>query len=168
MRRALETGGHVWEDRVHHRNNRTGVTLIEVAVVVTLIGILVGITYPSVAGAMTKASARSAQTSVANYLARARSVAVQRGLPTRMILSGNTITVAVDSAGTLRNVGAPVDLRVVYGTTVTTSRSVIELDARGFAVGLTEAVEFSLTNGSGVSHVCVRRLGNIVPKRCSA
>ena len=153
---------------MHHRAKRTGVTLIEVAVVVVLIGILVGITYPSVAGAMTKASARSAQTSVATYLARARSVAVQRGLRTRMILSGNTITVAVDSAGTLRNVGSPVDLRAVYGTTVSSSRSVIEFDARGFAAGLTEAVEFSLTNGSGVSHICVRRLGTVVPKRCSA
>lgn len=146
--------------------NRKGITLIEVAIVVSLMGILTGIVYPSVAGAMTKAGARSAQGSVVTYLARARSAAVQRGRPSRMILTGNVIDVAIDSAGTLISLGR-VDLHAAYGVSVSSTQAVVQFDPRGFAVGLAGPVEFTVTHASAVRRVCVRRMGNVIMKGCS-
>jgi prepilin-type N-terminal cleavage/methylation domain-containing protein len=146
--------------------NRKGVTLIEVAVVVSLMGILAGIAYPSVASAMTKAGARSAQGSIVAYLARARSAAVQRGRPSRMVLAGNVVDVAIDSAGTFNSLGR-VDLHTAYGASVSASQAVVQFDPRGFAIGLTDPVEFTVRHGSAVRRVCVRRMGNVMAKGCS-
>lgn len=149
------------------RIERRGVTLIEVAIVVGLIGILAGIVYPSVASALTKANSRSAQGAVVAQLATARSAAVQRGRPGRVVLTGNVLNVALDSAGTLIRVGNVVDLYSTYDMSVTSTHSVVEFDTRGMAVGLAGPVEFTLTDGSTVKHVCVRRLGNVVMGRCA-
>src|SRR5688572_4066703 len=116
---------------------------------------------------MTKASARSAQGAVASYLARARAAAVQRGRPARMVLTGNVIDVAVDSAGTFIPIGGSINLNAAYGASVSSTRTVLQYDARGFAVGLTGPVEFTITHASAVRRVCVRRLGNVVMKGCS-
>lgn len=150
------------------RTIRRGFTLIEVAIVVGLVGILVGVVYPSIASALTKANSRSAQSAVVSQLAVARSAAVQRGRPARVVLSGNALTVALDSAGTLIPVGNVADLHSTYGVSVTATRSLVEFDPRGMAVGLAGPVEFTLTHGSTVKHICVRRLGNIVMSGCSA
>jgi prepilin-type N-terminal cleavage/methylation domain-containing protein len=152
---------------VRRRSSRKGITLIEIAIVVTLIGILGGIAYPKMASAMTKATARSAQGAVVAYLARARSAAIQSGRPARMVLTGNVIDVAVDSAGTYIPISGSFNLNAAYGASVSSTRTVVQYDARGFAVGLAGPVEFTISHASAVRRVCVRRLGNVVMKGCS-
>jgi prepilin-type N-terminal cleavage/methylation domain-containing protein len=153
---------------VYRRTDRKGVTLIEVAIVVTMTGILAGIVYPSMASALTRANSRSAQSAVVAQLAVARSAAVQRGRPARLVVTGNVLNVSMDSAGTLIPIGGAVDLHGTYGFSVSSTRNIIEFDSRGMAAGLEGAVEFTLTHGSVVKHVCVRRLGNIITSGCSA
>lgn len=146
---------------------RKGVTLIEVAVVVSMVGILAGVVYPSMASALTKANSRSAQGALVAQLAVARSAAVQRGRPARLVVTGDVLNVAMDSAGTLIPVGGGADLYASYGVSLSAAQSIIEFDSRGMAVGLAGPVEFTLTHGSTMKRVCVRRLGNIVMKGCS-
>lgn len=153
---------------MHPATERKGVTLIEVAIVVGMVGILAGIVYPRMASALTKANSRSAQGAVVAQLAVARSAAVQRGRAARLVLTGNVLSVALDSAGTLIPVGGSADLYGSYGFLASATRNIIEFDSRGIAVGLAGPVEFTLTHGSTVKRVCVRRLGNTVMKGCSA
>ncbi|MDQ4081225.1 MAG: GspH/FimT family pseudopilin [Gemmatimonadota bacterium] len=153
---------------MYHRSNRKGFTLIEVAIVVGMVGILAGVIYPSMASALTKANARNAQAAVVAQLAVARSAAVQRGRSARVVVIGNVLNVALDSAGTLIPIGSQADLYSAYDVSVSATHGLVEFDSRGMAVGLAGPVEFTLTHGANVKHVCVRRLGNIVMGACSA
>lgn len=75
--------------------NRSGFTAIEMAIVVTLIGIIALIGFPKIRQSLDKANVRSARAAVGTLAATARAAAIQRGCPAVIHFSASNATVWV-------------------------------------------------------------------------
>lgn len=142
-------------------STRRGFTLLEVAIVVVLMGIMGGYAAPRLFQARTRASARSASQAVVSQLARTRDIASRRRIATRVVLSSTTIRAYGTINGVEQEVLPPLNLTTEYGATLTSGKPEIRFDTRGFASGLTGHVEVSTYHGSSYSKLCVSRYGNV-------
>ena len=140
--------------------NRRGFTLLEVAIVVALMGILGGYAAPRLFQARLKASSRSAAQAVLAQVTRTRDIATRRRIPTRVTFSGATIRAIGTIGGVDQDVLPPLDLSIEYGATLSTGQSEIRFDTRGFASGLSGHVEVRTLHGSLSSALCISRYGN--------
>ncbi len=141
-------------------STRRGFTLLEVAIVVVLMGIMGGYAAPRLLQARTRASARSASQAVVSQLARTRDIASRRRIATRVVLSSTTIRAFGTINGVELEVLPPLDLTTEYGATLTSGKPEIRFDTRGFASGLTGHVEVRTFHGTVSSALCVSRYGN--------
>ena len=141
-------------------STRRGFTLLEVAIVVVLMGIMGGYAAPRLLRARTTASARSASQAVVWQLARTRDIASRRRIATRVVLSSTTIRAYGTINGVEQEVLPPLNLTTEYGATLTSGKPEIRFDTRGFASGLTGHVEVSTYHGSSSSKLCISRYGN--------
>ena len=140
--------------------NRHGFTLLEVAIVVALMGILGGYAAPRLFQARTKATVRSGAQAVLAQVTRTRDIASRRRIPTRVTFSGATIRAMGTINGVEQDVLPPLNLSTEYKATLSTGQSEIRFDTRGFASGLTGHVELRVLQGSLSSAVCISRYGN--------
>ncbi|HEX6058029.1 MAG TPA: GspH/FimT family pseudopilin [Gemmatimonadaceae bacterium] len=150
---------------------RTGLTLPELMIVIVLIGALLALAMPKLGKVDAQASTLSAAQTIAAQLATARAAAIATGYPSRVTVSGNTVTIATsDSLGTFTPMGKSVSL-ADYGVTVTASpASNVEFDPRGFASGIATMQRFIVdadTYGVPRDTVCVARIGLVMPNGCS-
>ena len=139
---------------------RVGFTLLEVAIVVVLMGILGGYAAPRLFQARMKASTRSAAQAVLAQVTRTREIASRRRIPTRVTFSGATIRAIGTIGGVDQDVLPPVNVSTEYAATLSSGQSEIRFDTRGFASGLTGQVEVTVLHGSVSSAVCISRYGN--------
>jgi len=137
--------------------NRSGFTIIELIVVIGVLGMLVLIGYPTLAGTLEKQDVRSARDRVAQMHSRARQNAISRGTRTTLRLrSGDLlITAAHPVTGVLDTVTTPRDVVADYGVAYTTTRDFLVFDPRGMGTegestvivvskaGYSESVEIS-------------------------
>ena len=72
-------------------STRRGFTLLEVAIVIVLMGIMGGYAAPRLFQARMRASARSASHAVLSQVARTRDIASRRRIATRVIFASTTI-----------------------------------------------------------------------------
>jgi len=142
-------------------STRRGFTLLEVAIVVVLMGIMGGYAAPRLLQARTRASARSASQAVVAQLARTRDIAARRRIATRVVLSSTTLRAYGTINGVEQEVLPPLNLTTEYGATLTSGKPEIRFDTRGFASGLTGHVEVSTYYGSSSSKLCISRYGNV-------
>jgi prepilin-type N-terminal cleavage/methylation domain-containing protein len=142
-------------------STRRGFTLLEVAIVVVLMGIMGGYAAPRLFQARTRASARSASQAVVSQLARTRDIAARRRIATRVVLSSTTLRAYGTINGVEQEVLPPLNLTTEYGATLTSGKPEIRFDTRGFASGLTGHVEVSTYHGSSYSKLCISRYGNV-------
>ena len=140
--------------------NPRGFTLLEVAIVVALMGILGGYAAPRLFQARMKASARSAAQAVLAQVTRTREIASRRRIPTRITFSGATIRALGTVNGVEQDVLPPLNLSTEYGATLSTGQSEIRFDTRGFASGLSGHVEVRAMHGTVSSALCISRYGN--------
>lgn len=76
---------------------RRGVTLPEVMIALTLIGVMVGMALPRLAGAMDRAALRGAQAELLGALDAARGAAIRLGEP--VLLAGSDAVIRVVGSG---------------------------------------------------------------------
>jgi len=143
-----------------------GFTSIEAMISLVIVGIMGSMAFPRLSSALEGVQLRAAQQSVAWYLARARASAIHNGRTTQFIRSGNTIFVAIDSAGTPVTLAPRQNLYEAHRATIETARDTILFDARGFAVGLTGAVKIFVVHEDRRDSVCVIGLGKVFTKGC--
>ena len=141
-------------------STRRGFTLLEVAIVLVLMGIMGGYAAPRLLQARTKAGARSASQAVLSQVARTRDIAARRRIATRVTFASTTIRAYGTINGVEQEVLPPLDLTREYGATLTSARPEVRFDTRGFASGLTTYVEVTTYQKSSYSRVCISRYGN--------
>jgi prepilin-type N-terminal cleavage/methylation domain-containing protein len=139
---------------------RRGFTLLEVAIVVVLMGIMGGYAAPRLIQARTRASSRSAAQAVLSQITRTRDIASRRRIATRVVLTSTTVRAFGTVNGVEQEILPPLSLTTEYGSTLTSGRPEIRFDTRGFASGLTTHVEVSTYHGTSSSRLCISRYGN--------
>lgn len=116
--------------------NRAGFTLIEILIVLTIIGIALGVAYNGVRSSTVKGGVRSAVDAVMSLHAVAKQSAIQRGRTSMLVLSGSTgraWVVSRKATGTgFDTVGGRVeDLAGRFGVTLRTTRDTFTFTPRG-------------------------------------
>jgi prepilin-type N-terminal cleavage/methylation domain-containing protein len=149
-------------------NNRAGFTALELATVMTLIGIIMAMTFPHLHGFKEREDSRSAQQQIAAYAAMARAAAIQRGRTASMRFDSDSMWVTADTVGSALRLRPAVSLRQNFGVTVTADQAVITFDPRGFSPSTPAAgVRYVVRRGALRDTVCVTRMGRIKIKECA-
>jgi len=136
---------------------RTGVTLIELAFVIALIGILAVMAIPRFAAFRDHAAADAAATSTVALLSTARHAAIRRAVVT---------AVAFDTAATSVTVFAGPDtierrpLGVVHGVRMAVTRDSIAYAPNGMGYGAANT-RVIVTRGASAETLTVSRLGRV-------
>ena len=143
--------------------NRRGFTLIELLIVVGLIGVIAMFAVPRLGRTLVRQSVRGARDEVVSMHAKARAAAVQRGSPTGLVFSGNTVLILTRHpvTGVLDTVGQPVDLMSRSGVTVTSTRSPLVFDARGRGIE-TSATTITVSKGPYSDQIVINMWGRLV------
>ena len=150
---------------------RTGLTLLELLIVIVMIGAILAMAMPRLGRADAQAGTASAARAIQSQLAAARAAAMHSGFPARVTIGGTSIQVETsDSAGVYTQLGKMVEL-ADFGVTVTPSpESEVVFDSRGFAPGVASTQLFIVDAGTyGVPKdtVCVARIGLVLPNGCN-
>jgi len=134
---------------------RSGTTLIEVGVTISILGLMASLTFPRFGAYRDRVAVEAAMASTLSLLATARQAALRRA----------TITsVHLDTAGAVIQVVAGVDtlerrsLLQVHGVTMTTTRDSIAFAASGLGFGAANT-QIILRRGAAADTIAVSRLG---------
>jgi prepilin-type N-terminal cleavage/methylation domain-containing protein len=145
---------------------RRGFTLIEVLIVITIVGILLGVVVPrygAISGAM---SVHSAKQELGSLLAQGRATAIQTDQTVLVVRTGNVISL-VGVSGTGSTIISQQDLHSQFGVDVSASRDTVTYDSRGMVVGNTATLKFVVKNGTTRDSVCLMALGKVTRVGCA-
>jgi prepilin-type N-terminal cleavage/methylation domain-containing protein len=136
---------------------RSGLTLLELAVVLTIVGVLTVIALPRLAGLRNASAVRSAASEVAASFTLARQSAVTRRAPVAVLLdtAAGLVMVRTGSAVLVRR-----PLRSIYSVTLTANRDSAVYDARGMGYGVSN-MTITIRRGSFVDTLTMSRLGRL-------
>ena len=146
---------------------KNGFTLVEMMIVVVLIGAIMMIGFPKVAGGLAKANLRSSRTTVANMFAKARAFAMQSNRTTSINFNGNNVVITAPprtlaGTGTVDSIGGVEKLSEAYGVTVSPTPASVTYDPRGIRnLGNGGSVKFMLTRNSKQDSVMVDAMGRV-------
>lgn len=136
---------------------RRAYTLLEMAIVVTMIGLLLAIALPRAAAVRDRASVRAAMTDLAAAFSLARRAALSRRALVSIVLDTATGTVEVRSGGSRlwrRTLGAS------YGIVLGSNRDSAVYDPRGLGYGVSN-LSLSVRRGAMVDTLTMSRLGRV-------
>jgi prepilin-type N-terminal cleavage/methylation domain-containing protein len=134
---------------------RQGYTLIELAIVLALLGILLGLALPRMSGALDGIHAGQAATRIALAHGRARATALAEQRIARVILTADSLVVVSGDSVRWRAPGPAMD-----GTAMMTEPEETSYAPNGLAMGAANA-RYVLTRGSARVEVFVSRLGRV-------
>lgn len=152
--------------------HRSGFTILELVVVMTIAGIIIAITGRGIASAYAGNNRSSATRVVGSTLFQARALAIQRSMRSTLVRSGSTILIFGDSATTRVQLGKTLDVNQRYGVTLTSnvtpavSRDSVFFDPRGVLTGSITNYKIIVTRNSKSDTVCVTGLGNSLTRGC--
>ena len=137
--------------------DRAAHTIAELALALTLIGIIAAIAFPPLAATSARWRLRAAAGDVVNAMTYAREAALARGVPSAVVIDEAAAEVRVTSgADTVfrRALGA------LHGVSVATSGDSVRFAPDGLATGVSNLTVL-LMIGSRVDSVVVSRLGRV-------
>lgn len=140
-----------------------GFTIIEVLIVIGLIGLMAAIALPRIGDALVRQNVQSGRAAVVSTHAKARAVAIQRGVASAFVISGNTLLVVSRNpvTGAVDTVGAPNDLYDRYGVSVVTTRDTLRFDPNGIGADGGDT-QITVTRGSHTESVDINSVGRVV------
>jgi len=142
---------------------RRGFTLIEILVVIGLIGLLAAIAMPRISQTLVNTNVKSGRAAVISAHGLARATAIQRGITSELVFSGNTLVVLSENPVTraVDTIGAPNNLYDRYGVTVTTTRDTLTFDPNGIGAdgGATKVV---VTRGAYTQSIEINAVGRVI------
>ena len=134
---------------------RTGTTLIEIGVTLSVLGLMAGLTFPRFGTYRDRIAVDAAATSTLSLLATARHAALRRATLTAVHLDTTTATILlVAGADTLERRS----LKDVHGVTMTTTRDSIAFAPTGLGYGAANT-QIILRRGMAADTISVSRLG---------
>jgi Tfp pilus assembly protein FimT len=136
---------------------RRAYTVIEMAIVVTMIGLLLAIAVPRVSAVRDRASVRAAMTDLGAAFSLARRTALSRRALVSVVLDTAFGTVEVHSGNTRlwrRTLGES------YGIVLGSNRDSAVYDARGLGYGVSN-LSLSVRRGDMVDTLTMSRLGRV-------
>jgi len=134
---------------------RRGTTMIEISVVVGILGLMAGLTFPRFGSYRDRVAVDAATSSTMSLLATARHAALRRATRTAVHLDTGTATVLV-VAGIDTLERRP--LRDVHGVVFTTTRDSIAFSSSGLGYGAANT-QIILRRGNATDTISVSRLG---------
>jgi prepilin-type N-terminal cleavage/methylation domain-containing protein len=141
---------------------RTGHTLIELAIVLALLGILLGLALPRMTGALDGIHAGQAAARIALAHGRARAAALNEQRVARVLLTADSLVVLVGDSLRWRAPGPAMD-----GATLLSAPSETSYAPNGLAMGAANA-RYVVTLGAARVEVFVSRLGRVRIVRSAA
>ena len=151
---------------------RKGVTLAELMIVTSIVGVVAGVALPRLATIRERADLSAATTRFTRGVVAARQAAIFRGAPAAFKTNGSTFWVVLDTTGSSTDsvvITPPIDIARTYGVQVSTSASetVIPFDPRGISTQAAERLfTFRHLASNAQTTICVSRLGNTIRERC--
>ena len=152
--------------------SRRGFSLLELMAVIVLAAVIAMVSVPKVRAVQRGAGISSAKLQLRTYLATARATAVRRGGTARLVRTGNTVTVTVDSSATQAVVLRSFDFNKNYTVLLSGTVDSVVFGARGLATNLGASgekfyiVADSIRVGRGRDSVCITRLGLVLETGC--
>lgn len=149
---------------------RSGFTMIEMMVVLSILGILAAIAAPRLRSALANARMRGAKTTLAAALVTARAAAVQHGGNGRFRVESGKAWAESGPTATAVIIADTIKLSSQYNVTATPASLSINFGARGLAVaGPAAGQVIVLTNELGrVDSLCITTLGVLLRRGCGA
>jgi prepilin-type N-terminal cleavage/methylation domain-containing protein len=145
---------------------RRGFTVIEILVVITIVGVLLGVVVPRygrISGAM---QVHSAKQEIASLLTQGRATAIQTDQTVKVVRSANSISLFAVS-GTASTLILQQDLGSQFGVTLSATRDTVGYDSRGMVTGNAVTLKYVVTNGDTRDSVCLMALGKVTRTGCS-
>jgi prepilin-type N-terminal cleavage/methylation domain-containing protein len=145
---------------------RYGFTLIELLMVITIVGVLLGVVVPRYGRISSAMQVHSAKQEIASLLAQGRATAIQTDQTVNVVRSANSISlIAVSGTGSM--LISQQDLGSQFGVTVSATKDTVAYDSRGMVTGNTTTLKFVVTNGDTRDSVCLMALGKVTRTGCS-
>ena len=153
-----------------HLAGRAGFTMVELAIVTTLNGLVSMMALPKVRGIVDKANVRSVRVVLANTVATSRASAAQRGCRAVVHFSasaGNAWVTACPrqrpGPGTVDTVGAVQPLGAQYAVTLATTADSIEYNPNGLSrTNVTTTVRVTANATGAKDSMIVNPIGKVV------
>jgi prepilin-type N-terminal cleavage/methylation domain-containing protein len=136
---------------------RSGLTLLELTLVLAISGVLTAIAVPRLVALRNASAVRSATSEVAAAFTLARQNAVTRRGAVAVVIDTAAGVIIVRGGG---NLLARRPLRSVYSVTLTANRDSAVYDARGLGYGVSN-VTITIRRGSSVDTLTMSRLGRL-------
>jgi len=151
--------------------HRSGFTLFELLIVITLIGVVLALAYPKIGRTAKVASLRTARSSMITALNVTKSSAVTSGKCAYTKLTSSAVTVFTTpcQGGTQRQIVSNRNFQNDYGVTLTLTKGAgsalsadsIGFDPRGVPLNTTQSSVFTITNSAGSRTVSIGNYGMI-------
>jgi prepilin-type N-terminal cleavage/methylation domain-containing protein len=145
---------------------RSGFTLVEVLMVITIVGVLLGVVVPRYGAISGGMNVHSAKQEIGALLAQGRATAIQTDQTVLVIRSANVISL-VGVSGATSTFITQQNLGSQFGVTVSSTKDTVTYDSRGMVTGNTSTLKFVVTNGSVRDSVCLMALGKVTRTGCS-
>ena len=151
--------------------------MTELLIVVASLAVVFALVAPRMTTLREGASLRAAHQELAATFSAARAAALQKGKPSTLTLSSNSVTVRVNSglASQLVTVYGPIRFDQSLGVSVRTlgnAPSVVSYNGRGMMMNVMdededdEVFRYELRSGASRDTLCISRAGLILSKTC--
>jgi len=147
--------------------NRSGFTVIVMAIVVTLIGIIALIGFPKIRQSLDKANVRSARVAVGTMAATARAAAIQRGCPAVIHFSASnaTVWVTTNCVTKVDTVSGVQQLGPRFNVMLVATQDSLRFDPRGLSMDNLSGntvIRFTGNSASNMDSTVISPIGKVI------